>query len=438
MTWGEFRLDLPHRPLETRHSEEARLFTRFALLTTCLVSAAASAKPKSVMMEFRSVPASPKAAAQMLEKEKPGAFRSQLFFALEQKLREKGAELENSDAIDAMTGAMFEKILEEMAAPTDVWVWSGDDGPRGDVLIRKTLKLIPGRNSSGFTKTITVSPKGKRIDRGYLNTPCTVEVSIAKTEADWFAESEGRGNWVAHLHPVMASEGVARVAVQLLSPGRGDPPAPKHERPVWVGIFRQESDTAPWTLVAFDGYSAKEQKLQEANVLPDGPMSKLSDQQKQLVLALRMEDVRLINPNRKVLSQHEVKWVSLVGLNGDMPVDAKHVAWLEPYRTSAVPMVKAVAILRAAQLGAPATVAEALWILETVKAMPVQAEALGLLARLVESSTEAVAETDKAVLTKGGGEDPKVREGVARVRVGGKNVFYKKSDAGWALIAPAK
>jgi hypothetical protein len=406
------------------------------VLCVALWSAVAVAKPKSVIMEFRSVPSSPKAMAKVLATEKPGAFRDKVIDALEVKLREKGAPLEDPDAVDAMTGVMFDRIFADMAADTDIWVWEANDSPRGDVLIRETVKLLPGQNSSGFTKTVTVSPKGKRIDRGFLNTPCTVQVSVAKSEADWHAEAEKRGKWVAALHPVMASEGVARVALTLLSPGKDDPPAPRHERPVWMAFFKQEAAGQPWELMWFDPATGHEQKLQEANLLPSDPKAKLSDAQKQLVLALRMEDVRLINPERKQLAKEELKWVTLEGWSGT-PLDAKHVAWLEPYRASEAPLERAVAVLRTAQLGGEVKVAEALKILETVKAMSVQAEAMGLLSKLIEASTEVVSETDKAVLGKDGAEDVRVRDGVARVRTGTKNVFFKKGEAGWAVVKPA-
>lgn len=407
-------------------------------LVSCLVvllPLGAAARPKSVMMEIRNVPSSPKAMAKVLATEKPGAFRNKVIDALETKLREKGEALEDPDAIDAITGVLFERVFEDMAAATDVWVWEANESPRGDVLIRKTVKLLPGQTTTGFLKSVTVSPKGKRIDRGYLNTPCTVEVSVAKSEADWHAEAEKNGKWVAALHPVKHAEGVARVALTLLSPGKTEPPAPRHERPVWVAFFKQEAPGTPWELLFFDPATAKDQKLQEANVLPGDGKAKLSDAQRQLVLALRMEDVRLINPNRKVLTKDELKWVSLEGLSG-LPVDAKHVAWLEPWRASEAPLQRAVAVLRIAQLGGEVKVAEVVDVLEKVKATPVQAEAMGVLGKLLEASTEEVAESDKALLAKAASDVVKVREDVARVTSGGKTVFYKRGNAGWGLLKP--
>jgi biotin carboxyl carrier protein len=403
------------------------------VLLSCFVASLtplnAAAKPRSMMMEFRNVPASPKAMAKVLATEKPGAFRSKVIDALETKLREKGEPLDDPDAIDAMTGVMFEHIFEDMAAANDVWVWEANESPRGDVLIRGTVKLLPGQNSTGFRKSVTVSPRGKRIDRGYLNTPCTVEVSVAKSPAEWHAEVEKHGRWVAALHPVKQLEGVARVAVSLFSPGKGEPPAPRHERPVWIAFFQQPAPGAPWELMWFDPAVAKEQKLQEANLLPGDGQAKLSDAQKQLVLALRMEDVRLINPDRKTLSKDELKWVTLEGLSGPV-VDAKHVACDSP-------MVRAVAVLRTAQLGGEVKVADVVGIIETVKAVPVQAEAMGLLAKLVAAHPEPVSEADRAALAKDRADEVQISGDVARVRRGSQDTFFKRGSAGWELIKPA-
>lgn len=405
-------------------------------LVALLVPLSAAARPKSVMMEIRNVPGSPKAMAKVLATEKPGAFRGKVIDALETKLREKGEPLDDPDAVDAMTGVMFEHLFEDMAAQSDVWVWEANESPRGDVLIRGTVKLLPGQNTTGFKKSVTVSPKGKRIDRGYLNTPCTVELSVAKSAADWHAEVEKNGKWVAAVHPVKQLEGVALVAVSLFSPGKGEPPAPRHERPVWLAFFKQDAPGTPWELMWFDPAVAKEQKLQEANLLPGDAKAKLSDAQKQLVLALRMEDVRLINPERKTLTKDELQWVTLEGLSGAV-VDAKHVAWLAPYLASESPMVKAVAVLRTAQLGGEVKVADVVSAIEKVKAVPVQAEAMGLLSKLVAAHPEPVSEADQAALAKDRADEVQIFGEVARVRRGSQNTFFKRGSAGWELIKPA-
>jgi hypothetical protein len=409
-------------------------------LVSCLVSLLASsealAKPKSVMLEVRGVPSAPQAMARLLVTEKPGPFRAQVLDALLTRLREQGQPLEEPDAVDAMARVMFERALQDMAAATDVWVWQPTEAPRGDVLIRETVKLWPGQTSSGFTAVVTVSPKGKRIDLGFLDTPCTVRVSVAKSEADWHAEAEQRGRWVASLHPVRQVDGVALVALSLLSPSKGEPPAPRHERPVWLALFRRETVSGPWELVGFEPAVAREQRLQESNLLPGDGKAKLSDAQRQLVLALRMHDVRLINPNRKALSAYELAWVSLEGLSGRV-VDAKHVAWLAPWLTSDVPLVRAVALLRTAELGGEVKPADVVGVLQAVRAAPVQAEAMRLLSSLVGASAEAVSESDKAVLARAPSDEVRVLGDVARVRRGDQETFFTRGKAGWQPLRPA-
>ena len=83
-----------------------------------------------------------------LEPMKPGPVRDALMLQLDAKLREKGAPLDDPEQLDALAGLMFQRILEDMAAPGEVWTWEGDDAPRGDVLIREKLLLFPGRVSS--------------------------------------------------------------------------------------------------------------------------------------------------------------------------------------------------------------------------------------------------------------------------------------------------
>jgi hypothetical protein len=373
----------------------------------------------------------------MLAKEKPGPFRRQLLTALEARLREKGAVLSDTASTDVLAGLMFGKIFDELAAPTEVWSWSSEDGPpHGDVLIRKTVKVMPGVTSGAFLKTYTVSPRGKRIDRGFLNTPCTLEVSTAGSEAEWFDEVEQKSGWVASVQPVLVSENVARVAVQLLSPGRAEVPSARHERPVWIGFFQREKDGAEWTLALFEPYTALEQKLQETNALPADPKEKLVDQQKQLLLSLRMHDLSLVNPARKVLAAQELKYVQLDGLT-ESPVDAKHLAWLEPWRAAPNPLQRAVAVLRLHQLGGAVSPEELLGVLDTVRALAVQAEALGAIGQLVESSKEVASAEDVAALAKNG-EEVKTFKTVARVRGAGKPVYYRRTAKGWAIIAPAK
>jgi hypothetical protein len=53
--------------------------------------------------------------------------------------------------VDTLTTMMFQAIFEDMAAATDIWVWEGSAGPRGDVLVRERVLLRPGTNASAST-----------------------------------------------------------------------------------------------------------------------------------------------------------------------------------------------------------------------------------------------------------------------------------------------
>ncbi len=407
---------------------------RASLLIITLGSASVLAKP--MILEIKTLPASPHAALAMLAKEKPGAFRRQLVSAIETKVREKGAPVNEVNAVDEMTLATFGKIFEELAAPTDVWDWSGQDGtPHGEVLMRKTVKLRPGVTSSALSKAFTVTPKGKRIDRGYADSSLTVEVSVAKSEQDFYVEVEQRRHWVAIVWPVVAFDNVARVAVQFLSPGTSESPAAHHERPLWIAFFKLEHE---WQFADLEPYTALEQRLQESNVLPADPKEKLTEAQKQLVLAMRMNDLKAINPARAVLSAAELKLVSLEGLT-ESPVDAKHLAWLEPWRDDPNALARGVALLRLAQLGGKVTAPELASVVEQVRALAVQAEALTALGKLLETSTEPLSETDKAQLSKSSSDVIKAQAGIAEVKPPtSAATFFKKTSGGWAPLHPAR
>jgi hypothetical protein len=406
---------------------------RALLLFASIWSTAVVAKP--VIIDIKTVPSTPRAALAMLAKEKPGPFRRQLVAAIEARVREKGTPVTDVSAIDEMTLATFGKIFEELAAPTDVWDWSGQEGaPHGEVLSRKTVKVRPGTTSSALSKAFTVTPKGKRMDRGFSDMAMTVEVSVAKSDQDFFVEVEQRKHWVAVVLPVVAFDNVARVAVQFLSPGTSESPAAHHERPLWVAFFKLDHDRQ---FAHLEPYTALEQRLQESNVLPFDPKEKLTEAQKQLVLTMRMDDLKAINPARGTLSPAELKLVSLEGLT-ESPVDPKHVAWLEPWRTDENPLARGVALLRIAQLGGKVSAPELASVVEQVRAGAVQTEALAALGRLLDGSTEMLSETDKAQLTKNSTDAIKSLAGIAKLNASGKVSFFKQSAGGWAPLRAAK
>jgi hypothetical protein len=407
--------------------------SRVLFLTTVLLSALAAAKPKAKVVELRTLPTSPRAIALALKTEKPGPVHDSLFWSLEEKLRERGTEPTSPESVDAVVDILLGRIFDELAAPTDVWTWTGDDAPRGDLLIRKSLKLFPGRTTAGFTKSYTVSPKGKRIDRGYLNTPCTVEVTAAGSEADWHAWVEKTG-WGASIHPVLESEDVLRLALTLYSPGKLDAPTPKHERPVWVAYFRRENATTPWEMMEWASPTALTQKGQEANILPADGKPKLTEQMKKLILALRMEDVRRINPARTSFIGKEALWFTLYGLT-EPPVDKTTVGWLDVYRTDANPLVRAAAVLKAQSLGGTVEAAEVAEVLTSSKVTSVAVEAASALTRMLEATTEAVTDEDKDALVKlASSDDIKILKGFARVKTKGRVTFWRKGEVGWAQL----
>ncbi|MBL9038132.1 MAG: hypothetical protein JNG84_06430 [Archangium sp.] len=408
-----------------------RLLTAFIL--SC-VALPASARPTPTFIEIKTMPSTVGGIGAMLEREKAGPFRQKLLVALEQKLREGGTELTNPDDLDAMTETLLGKIIEDMAAPTDIWVWETNAAPKGDLLVHGPLKLMPGRNSSGFTKKYTVVALGKRIDRGYLNETCNVEVGVAKSVPEWHAWVETKG-WGASLHPVLATDGVARVALQLLSPGKSDRPGPRHERPVWLAFFRQVDAGGPWELLSLEPLTAKEQRHQETNFFAENQKGEpLTDVQKQLVLSLRMEDVRLINPERQTLSQHEDNWLLLRGPT-ESPVTRKTVKWLDAYRASESPMVRAVAVLRSAELGGAVTPEELFDVMASVRTLTLQADALRVLNRLFDREGTPPEAADAAVFR---GENPRVIRNLGRARSGDTLLLYKKGPAGWDAFVPKK
>lgn len=408
---------------------------RLALLCLLSLCVASTAQAKSKVIEVRHVASSPQGMVKQLAAEKPGPFRDKVMDALLTRMLTRAPPLDEPDAVDAMTRQMFDHIFADMAAANDVWVWEANASPRGDVLIRETVTLQPGRTSSGFTHAVTVSPAGKRIDRGYLNTPCTVRVSVAKSERDWHVEAETNGRWVAAVHPVLASEGVALVAVSLLSPTKGEPPAPRHERPVWVAFFEQGAD-GQWQPAWFDPATATEQRLQESNLFPAGA-KKLSEGQRRLALALRMEDVRLINPARAALSKDELKWVTLEGLGGPV-VDAKSRAWLLPWLESDSPLVRAVAAVRLARLGEAVKPMLLVSALREVRALPVQVEARAALVDLVRAGTKADDEILRVGLAKAPGDEVYVLGDVAMVRSGAGDSFFAREGGAWKAVEVAR
>lgn len=407
-----------------------------ALVAALLLAPGASARPKGKMFEIKDPPSTAHAWLEAALAEKPGAARDANLFSMEARLREKGEELTDPDAVDALVATTFEKIFDDMAGPTDVWVWEGETGARGDVLVREKVLLFPGRTSTGFSKELTVQPKGKRIDRGYLNSKLTVKVAVAKSDADWFAWTDAKG-WGAAVHPVLVNDNVARVVVQLFSPGKKDSPGPRHERPVWVAYFKRAKADAPFELALFEPAMGLDQREQEANVISLTVKNRPTEAHKKLILALRMEDLRYLNPARPLFSNREAEWFALKGLT-ECPVDAKTVAWLEPWRTAEHPLQRAAAVLKLDDLHAPVKPAELLWVYANVKLVPVQLVAQAKLEKALEAQDLMDAADREAVQKASGSDDVRGVKDVARAKGGTAPGLYQKGEKGWALVTPKK
>lgn len=375
----------------------------------------------------------PKAMLSQLETMKPGPARDALMLQLDTKLREKGTPLDDAEQLDALAGLLFQKILEDMAAPTDVWTWEGDDSPRGDVLIREKLLLFPGRVSSAFAKELTVTPKGKRIDRAYADTACKVLVLPAKSEPEWQAWVETKG-WGAAVHEVRWLDDVARVAATVTSPGKSGAPGPRHQRPAWVGYFKRAKKADPWAVALFAPATAKDQKAAEANVSSLDAKVRAGDAFKKQVLALRMEDVRLVPATHATLSPHEERWFSLAGLT-ECPVEAKTIAWLEPYRADPSPMVRAAAVVKLLELGGKPTGGELADILVNIRIHKVAADAQRLLDAMLDAGNSELTDEQKGSLAQlaGAGEVRSLPD-VVRVKSQGKTTYFRKAPYGWEEV----
>jgi hypothetical protein len=243
-----------------------------------------------------------------------------------------------------------------------------------------------------------------------------VKVSTAKSPAEWHERVNSKG-WGAFLHGVKRLDGVVRVGVTLLSPGREGAAAPKFERPVWIGFFAESEKPGEFTLVNFEPARAKEQRDQETNLLPG-------------------EDVRVIDPSRTAFLGREQDIFQLNGQSSS-PVDARSAKWLDPYRTSDSALVRAAAVLKAGQLGAEVTPKEYADVISSVLVGSVQREAAKELEKLLGLSTEEIPVEELGALKKaGGGDEVKVVKDVAMVKGGGKTTFFTRGDAGWTAVKP--
>lgn len=392
-------------------------------------------RPKSSVFEIKTLPNKVKALATIVEREKGGDFRTQAVWALETRLREQGVVLAEPDAVDALLDEMLQRMVSDMSSSSDVYKNEGDDAPRADFIDAETALVFPGRNSSTFSKTYTARPVGKRLTRALYNKDCKLKVTVAKSAGEWFQHVETKG-WGIAIDPVLVNDAVARVVVRLFSKGEGQVAFSRHERPVWVAFFKQEVDGGPWLPVLWNPVQAKLQRDQETTLLPVDPKAKPTDAIKQHVLSVRFGDLAFINPARSTLHETELKWTTLNGLSGTV-VEAKNVAWLEPYRRSEGPLVRAAAILKGTGLGVSASSDELLDVISSVKHARVQAEALLILGKQLDASNDIPSDEDRLTLTKAGGPGVvSVWKNAARLKTDTSMKLYRRAGSTWQLVEP--
>lgn len=376
-------------------------------------------------------PTSPRALLAAVLTSKPSAARDANLMLLDAKLREKGANLEDPDQTDAMAVAVFQRIFEDMAAPSDVWTCDDDEAPRADVLGRKRVLLLPGQATTGFSKAFTVTPKGKRLASALAAGPATLTVAVARSEAEWQASVMAKG-WGAALHQVKHLDDVARVGVTFLAPGA------KHQRPVWIAYFKRAKSGAPWEFALLEPAEGKAQKAQEVNLMWVDPRATPGALHKKLVLAVRMEDVRLIPESRSALLDEEAKWFSLAGLT-ECPVDAKTVDWLERYRADSSPMVRAAAVVKTWELGGTLTGAELADVIANLRLSGVVLEAQTRLDALLDGGQAGLTDEQKNSLARlaGTGKVSSLPE-VVRVKGAERTTYFRKRPYGWEELKPKK
>jgi hypothetical protein len=136
-----------------------------------------------------------------------------------------------------------------------------------------------------------------------------------------------------------------------VSPGTKEAPGSRVERPAWIAFYKQpKPGVGTFQLLAIESETAPDWRDQPLNVVP--PKTEPSDLERKLRLNVRMEEVRAL-PARPAFKGDEEKLFNLDG-DGAEKLEAAQVSWLEPYRESPWPMVRAAAELKVVSLGGTA------------------------------------------------------------------------------------
>lgn len=429
---------------------------RAIAFATLLTAFAVQARVK--MLDLKKPPTTPPALVPLLLKEpkgKPSPAKVKLSLALDEALRTKGTAL-TQEAADQAIAVVLDGVFDHMAAGTDFYVWDKDTfSPRSDVLCRETAVLFPGRASPGFSKKFTKTNQGKRIDRGYLGSPCTVTVSTAPSmEAARAASAKGWAIWV---HEVLAAEvdpkaqsQVARVGLTFISPPSGSAP-PKWERPFYVGFALKPKADEPWALLSVEGPATKDWRQQPCNLCStDG---RANDVERHLRFDASLEVLRALDEKQPRLSDDEQAAFLIEGTNADA-VGPKDKAWLQQRKADASAVVKGAVALKLVKLGEKKTpeelvaLADALphpWLKAQVVQQLVKAIGADLTAGAAATGDELKALSDAAVPAAERASnqvyETKVAGGFAKVMVTNireTGFLYRKGDGGWVLVGPLK
>lgn len=419
---------------------------RRIIVLAALAASTAFAASRVKFIDFRSIPRTVPGLRTLLGKEKNQDTRTAAALTLSNVMRQSGKPILAPETDVAVT-VVLDAVFDQMAAPTDIYTWEKDNfGARGDILCREKALLYPGVVSAGWEKKFTRLLKGKRIDRGYLNSDCTLTVTAAKTPEEFWAWVDTKG-WGILPHTVLATDNVARVGLTLFSKGSTGI-APRAEKPVYVGFVHREKESADWTLLSAEPVTQLDVRKQESNIFADN--QKPTDDERKERLAQWMELVKALPP-RASLTSLDQQYFLLQGTGADN-ITNKEKALLEPYRKHESALVRAAAELKLSRLGV-ATTPEALAALAVsldshpAEQNEVLRELYGLVGTNFEKSGAPCAPEEVSALH--GVAVPKEKAEINRpdqCRVweswakltlfnsNAKGVLFKKEESGWKML----
>jgi hypothetical protein len=346
---------------------------QLSLVAVLFVGLSAEAKGKGKIIDFRTVPKTLQTVADALGKEKKDATkRAALALTLDDMLRAK-AEVSDGKLYDELAGDLLNDVLDRMCEAGEVYSTErGPDSwhPRVDFFFKDSVKIYPGRVAKDFRRKYVKKALGKHIDSGYRNTPLTLEFSSAANEDEFQAWTDEKG-WGVIIHEAHAEAGYARIGMSWVSPGTKEAPGSRVERPAWVAFYKQpKPGVGTYQLLAIESETAPDWRDQPLNLVP--PKTEPNDLERKLRLNVRMEEVRAL-PARPAFKGDEEKIFDLDGDGADK-LEAAQVSWLDPYRESPWPMVRAAAELKVVSLGGTAKADNLDAILRGVKHAVVKAK----------------------------------------------------------------